>query len=542
MRIIDITDGCVGKAHRVLNTRARQRRGWQVLLLCVCACLAYVPAASAQTAFGACPIEAYQTIKVGSSFDLYTVDVGTGVLTNQGTSAPLQGINAIGFNESDRFIYGWNQTTKRIVRVGQNGVAAYVGTGSPAGMSNFSAFVGDVTGGKLYLLGGTGVKEVRVVNLSDSTVQSHTVTGNTAISDWAVNPIDGLFYGVQNDGTIISIDPGTWASTTVTSISVPGGAAFGAIYFDSQGSLYASRNNGSIFRVRNLGTSKPKSVQTLTAAAPNTSTNDGARCPNALPPLASISVRKELIAESGTIAGRAEANEVLTYEFTLTNSGTLAASNYPFFEVLPANTTLLSVTGGSTDCPVNSAGARLCTITVNGSILPGGTASATMTVRVANPIPSGVTQILNTITDDNGTPPSGCPGTNQPCTSPPSCDANADPEHCVILPLPSADLLVSKTNNATSVTTGTQTTYDIVVSNTGPDAANGAILTDPAPTGLDSCVLAAVACTASGGAACPTQGAGTGQLSVANLQGAGVVIPTLPNGGSVTVHLTCTVQ
>jgi uncharacterized repeat protein (TIGR01451 family) len=109
-----------------------------------------------------------------------------------------------------------------------------------------------------------------------------------------------------------------------------------------------------------------------------------------------------------------------------------------------------------------------------------------------------------------------------------------------------ADLLVTKTNTpgvngevdqaADTVVSGTTISYSIVVSNLGPDGANGSVLTDPAPTNL-TCSTAA--CTAAGGAACP---AATGAALVAALQGAGAAIPTLPNGGSVTVTLTCTVQ
>ncbi len=120
--------------------------------------------------------------------------------------------------------------------------------------------------------------------------------------------------------------------------------------------------------------------------------------------------------------------------------------------------------------------------------------------------------------------------------------AGADIDCSISNTLNSADLAISKSNGATSVVSGSQTTYDLVVSNAGPDAADGAILRDPAPTGLGSCILGAPACAAAGGAVCPATGSGAGQLSVANLQGAGVVIPTLPNGGSVTVKLTCTVQ
>lgn len=105
-----------------------------------------------------------------------------------------------------------------------------------------------------------------------------------------------------------------------------------------------------------------------------------------------------------------------------------------------------------------------------------------------------------------------------------------------------ANLSVTKDNGANSLVSGAQTTYQIVVANAGPDAADGAVVKDPAGTGLTSCVLATPACTAAGGATCPVQGSAAGQLSIANLQGAGVAIPALPNGGSATFRVTCTVQ
>lgn len=109
-----------------------------------------------------------------------------------------------------------------------------------------------------------------------------------------------------------------------------------------------------------------------------------------------------------------------------------------------------------------------------------------------------------------------------------------------------ADLRLTKTNTpgvngevdqaGDTVVSGTTTVYTIVVNNLGPDAANGALLQDPAPTGA---VCSTATCTAAGGAACP---AATGAALVTAMQGAGVAIPTLPNGGSVTVTMTCTVN
>jgi hypothetical protein len=77
-------------------------------------------------------------------------------------------------------------------------------------------------------------------------------------------------------------------------------------------------------------------------------------------------------------------------------------------------------------------------------------------------------------------------------------------------------------------------TYTVVVSNNGPSAADGARLTDPAVTGL---TVTGVSCgSAANGAVCPSSG-----NTVADLQGAGIVIPTLPSGGSLAFSIAATI-
>ena len=89
-----------------------------------------------------------------------------------------------------------------------------------------------------------------------------------------------------------------------------------------------------------------------------------------------------------------------------------------------------------------------------------------------------------------------------------------------------------------TVTRGVSTTYSIVAANTGPDAADGARLRDPATAGL-TCTTATCAVT-TGTATCP---AATGQALATALQSAnGVAIPALSANSSITVTLTCTVQ
>lgn len=95
---------------------------------------------------------------------------------------------------------------------------------------------------------------------------------------------------------------------------------------------------------------------------------------------------------------------------------------------------------------------------------------------------------------------------------------------------------VTKSNGVSSLAAGGTTTYTLTVVNSGPSAADGLVIKDPAVTGL-SC--GAVSCTAViGGAVCPTSGSTT----IAYLQGAsGIAVPTLPAGSTATFTLNCSV-
>ena len=112
-----------------------------------------------------------------------------------------------------------------------------------------------------------------------------------------------------------------------------------------------------------------------------------------------------------------------------------------------------------------------------------------------------------------------------------------------------ADVSITKTNTSgtnneldqasDTLASGATTTYTIVVSNNGPSAADGTLLTDPAVPGLNC--TAAQCTTTTGGAVCPGGSAPPQSLSLTGLQQGGLTIPTLPSGSSVTVTLTCMV-
>ena len=88
----------------------------------------------------------------------------------------------------------------------------------------------------------------------------------------------------------------------------------------------------------------------------------------------------------------------------------------------------------------------------------------------------------------------------------------------------SVNISLTKTNSVNSLVAGQTTAYAITVANTGSFPATTVTLKDPATAGL---VCTSVTCQqfpASGGAVCPT----VPNTTIALLQGAGIVLPSLP--------------
>ncbi len=88
--------------------------------------------------------------------------------------------------------------------------------------------------------------------------------------------------------------------------------------------------------------------------------------------------------------------------------------------------------------------------------------------------------------------------------------------NCVAAPTPTANLAIVKTASTNNVVVGVDLTYTLTISNAGPDAANGAVITDNLPVNF---VVTGGAWTYSGGAA-----GGSGSAPTFG-------VATLPSGG-----------
>ncbi|MBO9664654.1 hypothetical protein [Dokdonella sp.] len=175
-----------------------------------------------------------------------------------------------------------------------------------------------------------------------------------------------------------------------------------------------------------------------------------------------LAIAKALTGESGSAAGVAEAGEQLTYTITLSNSGSSDALDQSITDRLDPNVTFVSADNGGTLVGGNVQWTGL-------SVPAGGSLALTVTVRVADPIPAGVTQIGNVAYD--------------PSIGPPDCSTTPQPPNCTSTPTPSVVTIVKALAGESGALPGVaepgeQLTYTITLSNTGGSDATGYGVTD----------------------------------------------------------------
>ena len=238
-------------------------------------------------AFDSCPSEAY--LFQGKPVSVYGINLvtGTNSLLQDNTGLPSN-INGVGFNETDRYIYGYDTTNYTIVRLGENFQATTLNvSGLP---SDKTFYVGDVYQHHYYVYrSGTGFYKIDLSPLDNNvnaslTAELITSTASVILTDFAFHPSNDHLYGVDNgSGGLYEFDISTGAATYIGDTGETG--TFGAMYFDVDGNLYLSRNqDGQVYRV-NLSTQAIIDSGVVPAVkfadGPFSSQNDGARCANA---------------------------------------------------------------------------------------------------------------------------------------------------------------------------------------------------------------------------------------------------------------------
>ncbi|MCX7789973.1 MAG: isopeptide-forming domain-containing fimbrial protein [Chloroflexaceae bacterium] len=182
----------------------------------------------------------------------------------------------------------------------------------------------------------------------------------------------------------------------------------------------------------------------------------------------------------------AEPGGTITFILSYRNVGNQDATGVTLTETVPANTSFNATasTAGWSCAPDGSAGST-CTFTV-GNLAAGASGSVNFVVRVNNPLPAGVTEVVNAarISDD------GSNGAD------PTPENNRDDDTTPLTAAP--DLVVTKDDGENFVLPGQTLTYTLRVRNVGTRGATGVEVRDALPAGL-SFVAASDGGTETGG-------------------------------------------
>ena len=231
------------------------------------------------------------------------------------------------------------------------------------------------------------------------------------------------------------------------------------------------------------------------------------------------SIARMNIAKTVSPIGTVIPGTTLTYSITLNNDGTAPSAGSTLQDGIPAGAAYLpgttSLNGAATadvggTSPFVSPGLVNSPGQAAGVLAVGQTATVQFQVLVSNNSSGTVTNTASGDIDGAGAAPA----------------TTAQAINSVKL---AANLSITKGNGVSTLVAGATTTYTITASNGGPSAADGALVRDPAVTGL-SCTQ--LSCSALGGAVCPA-------ADINLLQGTGLSILTFPANSSVTLSLIC---
>nr|WP_255595478.1 DUF11 domain-containing protein [Lysobacter sp. BMK333-48F3] len=212
--------------------------------------------------------------------------------------------------------------------------------------------------------------------------------------------VNGLFYGVEQNGQLVSINQTTGAVTNIGAPNTTTAGAYIGALFGAPNGLYGVWNNGGFYKI-DLATG----AVTLISAAPSSTSNDGANCPTANITFgADLQITKTNTPASGPTD---QANDsytpgaARTYTIVVTNAGPFGAANAVFTDPAIANFTVSSVTCGS------PAGGGVCPSVANttaalmqgsGIVIPSlpysSNTSSSVTFTVTGTIGAGATGAL----------------------------------------------------------------------------------------------------------------------------------------------------
>ncbi len=382
----------------------------------------------------------------------------------------------------------------------------------------------------------------------DTTLSNNSATDTNTI----VTTVDMAITKTNNATTLV---PGTQTTYTIVVSNAGPSAVTGAAVADSLPvaltnatwtcTASAGSNCGSPNGIGSINTTVDLAVNgtatySLTATVAANATGSLSNSASIAPPQGAVETNgannaatdtdalssTDLVITKTNNATQVVAGQPTTYAIVVTNNGPIAVNGATITDVLPAalsNATWTCVGANGATCGQPNGAGNVST-TAN---LPNG---SSVTVTVTATVSSTATGTLaNTA---SVAMPSGTADPN------PANNSATDTDQIRI----NSDLSITKTNNVNSLVPGTQTTYTIVVSNSGPSAVVGAAVTDIMPANL---VIGSWTCTASAGSSCASPSGNVNITTTVNLLSGGTatftVNSTVASTATGTVTNTATV-
>ncbi|HEX8456487.1 MAG TPA: hypothetical protein VF656_04120 [Pyrinomonadaceae bacterium] len=496
-------------------------RAARQLFFVVSAVCAFACAASAQ-------VNIYQ-LRGSTVYDIYTYNTTTNTVstvysnypitpnvstTNSATLAqrPSDGMlfYVMFLSTNNPVMYRFNPATPNVAPV-------QVGTGLGAAVPSSLRMAFNPVNGLLYYL-----PDSRILYTIDTTTGVASATGITAGAavtsggDMAFSST-GQLYVITSGKTLYTVSLVNGTATRVGNAAVnftdsPANAQPDAtlgLAFDAAGRLLTQTRNPN--RIYSIGlpvasTATPQGTFVSNGDGDINSTGDMA---SASVPAPNLSITKT---DNATTVYR---GGTVTYTIVVTNNSTFAVTG-TVADNVPASLTSVTwnctASAGSSCTTASGTGNNIST---SATLEAGGTATYTITGTLS-------ATATGTLSNTASVQPPAWLADSTPA------DNTATDNSTINL---NANLSITKTDNLSSVNPGSSVTYTVVVGNAGPDAANGALVTDTVPAALTG--VAWTCGSPVGGATCgAASGTGNNISTTANL----------PSGGSVTYTITGTLS
>ncbi|MBZ2199457.1 DUF11 domain-containing protein [Occultella gossypii] len=277
------------------------------------------------------PTTLYRAEQVGA--DLTFVAEGTAAV----------GYNAIGYNTADNYLYGVQQDTQQLLRIGQGGAVTDLGTITGLSVDSYyqqgTFGEGDDGVDTLYVRGTLDLGMVYAIDLTTRVATPITLSEEVPnTSDLVV--LEGYLWGMGNDSRIwrIDLDSGAAASweTNVPAVTYGGQWVYG------NGNLGLSANDsGDVIQlgITNATSANPTFTILSTVNGPTPqSNNDATSNPG---PDVDLAIDK-------SVRGAYSPGDPITFDFAVTNNSDVASSGFYFQDELPAS--LSNLSSPNTEC------------------------------------------------------------------------------------------------------------------------------------------------------------------------------------------------